>query len=278
MIERWVAYWDQTEAPTSLAAVRIGIGLLVAIDLVQAPWFGVVELVWGGWTWWALSLGASLAMAAGLFSRASALVFAFAYAQLAWQAPLADRGIDMIFRNMALILAFSAAGQTWSLDCWRKTGAWADPTPAPSWPRLLMVVQLVAIYFLAGTTKFTSAWSLASGYSALWLILHDPMFSRFESLPDWAAPLTRAGTGLAVWWEMTFPLMYRGGRVKLGFIAGGVLFHLGLMATMRLGIFPFGMLALYPAFYAPAEWQRGWHGLCFWLGAGGPHADQRPVS
>ena len=37
------------------------------------------------------------------------------------------------------------------------------------------------------------------------------------------------------------------------FLALGITFHVGLMASMRLGIFPYGVLAIYPAFFAPDE-------------------------
>ena len=34
----------------------------------------------------------------------------------------------------------------------------------------------------------------------------------------------------------------------------GVMLHLGIAMTLALGIFPFAMLALYPAFFHPDEW------------------------
>jgi hypothetical protein len=36
----------------------------------------------------------------------------------------------------------------------------------------------------------------------------------------------------------------------------GVAFHLGIAATLRLGIFPFGMLAIYPVLFHPYEIER----------------------
>ena len=39
-------------------------------------------------------------------------------------------------------------------------------------------------------------------------------------------------------------------------IALGVAFHVGIAITLRLGIFPYGMLALYPALLRPEELQR----------------------
>ena len=41
------------------------------------------------------------------------------------------------------------------------------------------------------------------------------------------------------------------------YVALGVAFHLTLALTLRLGIFPFAMLACFPAFFRPEELERG---------------------
>jgi hypothetical protein len=43
-------------------------------------------------------------------------------------------------------------------------------------------------------------------------------------------------------------------RVRWAWMALGTSFHLGIAVTMRLGIFPFGILALYPLLVHPDEW------------------------
>ena len=43
--------------------------------------------------------------------------------------------------------------------------------------------------------------------------------------------------------------------VRLWIVAVGAILHVGIAVTMQLGIFPWAMLALYPAFFHPDELQ-----------------------
>ncbi len=40
------------------------------------------------------------------------------------------------------------------------------------------------------------------------------------------------------------------------YVAVGIAFHLMLALTLKLGIFPFAMLACFPAFFRPQELER----------------------
>jgi hypothetical protein len=72
---------------------------------------------------------------------------------------------------------------------------------------------------------------------------------------EWFAPLVL----LAYWFEATRgrPGFVRKWMNRIRFrwvwLATGVTFHVMLVLTIRLGLFPFGMLALYPAFVKPRE-------------------------
>jgi hypothetical protein len=109
-----------------------------------------------------------------------------------------------------------------------------------------------------------SAWLPLGGFSALGTILADPHFARFD--PGWIGavyPLTQVATAATVLFEWTSPLflyslLERPGRLgralrflrfRQVWLATGIVFHLALAATMRLGIFPFGVLVLYPVFF-----------------------------
>ena len=54
-------------------------------------------------------------------------------------------------------------------------------------------------------------------------------------------------------------------HLRFVYVALGASFHLGIAFTLRLGIFPFGVLALYPAFFHPDELVAAWR----WLRARG---------
>lgn len=86
---------------------------------------------------------------------------------------------------------------------------------------------------------------------------------------------TRLATAVTHLWELGAPLVLlaayyrrtadRPGRVRRLFnrlpvrntyVLVGALFHLSLAAVLRLGIFPFAMLACFPAFFRPEEIER----------------------
>jgi hypothetical protein len=215
----------------------------------------------------------------GFFTRTFALIFVVAYAQAAMLNDYGDRGIDRAVRIVMLILAFSAAGKAWSVDAKMKTGTWrGDGQPVGAWARHLVLCQLVLIYCAAGFSKGGTRWYPWGGYNALYVILQDPIFAVTNF--SWLAhPIpyffTRLATAVTHLWEISTPLVLlaayyrrtadRPGRlrslvnrlpVRNAYVAVGVTFHLMLAGTMRLGIFPFAMLAFFPAFYRPDELER----------------------
>jgi len=216
----------------------------------------------------------ALAFGLGLFTRVSGLLLVLLYAQVGALFPYGDRGIDLLLRNALVILLFSRCGAVWSLDGLRRIGAFrGDHAPAPAWPRHLLILQLAVVYFMAGVQKIAPSWWPVGDLQALYLVFQDPAVSRWPF--EWVsrlAPLTQLATAATMAFEWTawaLPLLYwfRATRDRPGRLRGwanrlelrsvwvsvGVLLHLGIALTMNLGIFPYGMLALYPAFFHPDE-------------------------
>lgn len=217
---------------------------------------------------------AAVSLALGAFSRGAAWVLAFATSQLAHFAPDGERAIDMLLRISVLVLSFSRADACWSFAAWwRRRRGRPLPAEVPAWPRLLLFAQLVWVYSSAAHNRGGESWWPRGGFSAIANILSDPHFTRFS--PGWVEPLylfTQAGTALTMLFEFGAPLLFvwawldagdgRGGRagelarrfrVRKLWLLLGVMLHLSIALSMRLGIFSFGMLALYPAFFRPAE-------------------------
>jgi hypothetical protein len=301
----WVGLWDRREGAVSLALIRILLAFVVFYDLFSIAYHGLPLLLWapkelGGvhdilsrsdlplWFRWFghssaavfglyITVVASLlAFGAGFLTRFSGLIFLLSYAQTAIINDQADRGIDRMIRIVVLLLIFSQSGRALSLDAKRKTGSFfGDGRLIPSWPRYLIVIQLVVMYWCAGVEKFAVSWYPWGGYSALYTILQDPIFATLDFSflgSPWLYPLTQLATGVSHLWEWTFPVMllcfyYRDTRsrpgrlrhfflkwdVRLGYVLMGLIFHISLALTLRLGIFPAAMLALYPAFFHPKE-------------------------
>ncbi|MAQ15385.1 MAG: hypothetical protein CMN30_11400 [Sandaracinus sp.] len=299
----WVTLTDLREDGTSLALVRLLVGFVLLADQLIAGQLGLVEHLWGPHTsgglalaadahpmplmfevfgaepgtatilWWTMVV-ACLCLGLGFLGRLAAAVVVFASAQEAMIFPIGDRGIDIILRAICLILVFSRCTATLSVDAYLRRGKLHTGERIPAWPRYLCVVQLLWVYFSAGIHKRGDWWPWR-GASALWRILHDPHFARFDLTDpkwEWLFPLTQLGTIGTMLFEITPPVFLlalyyqrfpqRAGRVgtfllrihyRELFLALGITFHVGLMASMRLGIFPYGVLAIYPAFFAPDE-------------------------
>jgi hypothetical protein len=302
MIRTFIRFWDQRELGESLALVRIGVGLVILFDFACVLRLGLVEPLWApieeggfgpathaapigafyGWlgasaahAWWLVLAvcGAACSLCIGFATRSSALVLLLVYGQLSQLAPAADRGIDNLLRNVLLLLACSGAGTTWSLQARLRHGCWSDSAPIAAWPRYLIVAQLIVMYFFAGILKQAAAWSSLGGYSALFLVLTHPHYTRFEiprALLVQLYPLLQLSTALTIGFEraaIALPWLLwlritgaRGGvlretvnRARLIelWLGLGATFHLLLAVTLSLGIFPWGCLALYPAFVPP---------------------------
>ncbi|MEM9071092.1 MAG: HTTM domain-containing protein [Myxococcota bacterium] len=303
---RLVNILDEREAPTSLAMIRIAVAIVLLADWFTALRLGLVPTIWGPstagglgaadtwadpplfqvlfgasttatWTVFAIAVAATITLGIGLMTRTSALVVALASAQLAMAMGQSDRGIDIALRIVLMLLACSGAGARWSLDARLRHGTFTPELTVPAWPRYLIILQLLWMYFGAGLHKTQSAWWPQGDLSALYIILRDPHFATadFASL-DALYTATQLGTFATMLFELGAPLMglslwyrrtrERPGRLRRWFnrlrvgeiwLALGIAFHIGLMFTLRLGIFPYGMLAFYPAFFPPSELDRG---------------------
>ena len=211
----------------------------------------------------------SLLFAFGVLTRVSGLVLLFAFSQLAHAYAIGDRGIDMILRHVITLLIFSRSHATLSIDARMKSGRFFPETSIPAWPRFLLVAQLGWIYLSAGLHKTHPGWlpPPIGEADALYFILLDPHFARFDfTWINSVVPLTQLGTLSTMAFELSAPLFLFAlycrrtpgdGRLrrllervhfrKLWLLVG-TSFHLLLVVTLKLGIFPFGMLACYPAF------------------------------
>lgn len=234
---------------------------------------------WVGVVHHALIVGLIVALLLGLCTRVSALLLVLLWAQLQHVAPLSDRAIDVLCRNALLILAFAGSGAWASIDAKLRTGRFlGDGAPVGAWARQLLVLQLVVMYFTAGVQKVGFLWLPWGGFMALYVILQDPAIARADfawmARQPWLLA-TQIGTAVTMLWQWGYPLVLlwawykhtpeRPGRLRafanrwhlhLVWVVVGAIFHLLLAATMELGIFPWAMLALYPAFIHPDELAR----------------------
>ncbi len=310
---RWAAFWDQREAPWSLALVRISLGLVILADLTTilrldlvvalfgvgsvgglsdanvrnaVPWFYdfAPASLGSAWALWGAMTALATTFTLGWFTRSSAFLLMILWAQQAAILPGSDRGIDALCRNILCIFAFSYAGEGLGLDgLWRRWRKGSALPRIPAWPRYLLVLQLVVMYWMAGIQKVGLEWMPMGDFAALYVILQDPAIAasdfRWMRVQPWyfSTQLATAGTMI---WQWTYPIVllwywYEHGPVRPGavrmaarrwhfkwiWVVVGAFFHVLLAVTMELGIFPWAMMAIYPAFIHPDEWHAGWRRL-----------------
>jgi hypothetical protein len=288
---------DRREPATGLALVRIFAALVLLGDYLWIAHVGLIDPLWArfpagfamphaGWAHsldigafglWTIATISLICILLGAATRVACVVFVVVSAQQAALSPESESAIDGLMRIVLLVLALSRCNARYSLDAWlwRRLGR---PMPAlvPAWPRYLLLLQLLWVYFSAALNKSSHEWSPLGGFTALAHALMDPHNGRLDpSLIATLFPLTRVGTALTIAFELTAPLyllwLYyaatpeRPGRLRRFanrfrlrwiWLALYVGFELGIAIGLKLGAFPYGMLALAPVLLLPDELER----------------------
>lgn len=301
---RWVGLFVRTESGETLALFRIACGLCVLYslgtvvlnDLHLALWAGSphggyrtpVHLHWlmqalGGPTdgaVWALVITtfvAGVCITAGLGGRLPPLVAGQCLIALLRSNPLAGGAYDTLLHNLLWLLFLSRSTTTLSLDCRLRHGGWARAVQVPSWPRYLVVFQMVVVYASTGIHKVSSHWSPVGGFSAVYYTLQQPSWQRFDM--SWLAyvyPLTQVGTAVTWIWEVSSPLLlvalyflarpegrgwlracFKRIDARALFVTVGLAMHLLAWLLMDLGQFTWVSLAMYPCLWRPDELSSG---------------------
>ena len=285
----WTRYWFADRDGTSLGLVRIGVALtgliLVVSSLLLVPdWYsdtGYFPLeaarYWGAeWAfWYLLPEGSGAAwvsytlmgtwivvlglLLVGRWMRWVPLVSWILGLWFFARDPIFLDGGDEIFRLVSLYLALTGLlidprSQPLSLDRRRAVERGdAPPAGVPAWTVRLIQIQIMILYMTAGFWKVVST-SWWDG-SALYLAYGSSTFSRFGVA--WLEWMPRLGfialTVSTAWWEFLFPVLVSVSRTRRAALAFGVALHLSILAFMSVGLFPFSMLACYPAFLTDAE-------------------------
>jgi hypothetical protein len=288
---------DRRESATALAFVRIACAVVLLGDQLWVHHVGLVEPMWSpppagfgtahaSWSasldlsaygLWGLAVASLTLVMLGVATRPACLAFALVSAEQSGIAPNCETALDTLMRIVFVVLALSRCNAKWSFDAlvWRVLGR-PMPVLIPAWPRYVLMLQLLWVYFSAAINKSSAGWGPHGGFSALGNALLDPHNGRLD--PDLVValfPLTRVATALTMAFELTaiayVVLLYyaatpeRGGklrawcnrlRLRWVWLGLGIAFEIGIAIGLQLGTFPFGMLALFPVLLLPAEVER----------------------
>jgi hypothetical protein len=263
--ERWVAWTGRLEDRRPLALVRALVPLAILGDLLamlwrgampavllpadrggigsQPAWWSVVDEVWWGGqaAWLACALSLPL-VSARVVARPAIVVAVLASSQLGHLFVPGDRGIDRMLRTVLLVLLFS------------RVTAQDRPERVEAWPSDLIRWFLVLVYLSAGVAKLDPDLDWLMGDPPeLYQILADPMGGRLDPVRWYDHPwLFRLGGAATLVLELSAPLLLTRWAPLWALFAAPI--HLGIAAMMDLGMFSWGMLAMYPVLFGP--WLR----------------------
>jgi hypothetical protein len=275
----------------SLAALRIGLGALVLLDLglrstdllAHYTDLGVLPRALvpaGSWDFaWSLHrLGGSAGFEAALFALHA---LAAALLLLGWRTfwaslltavltislhgrnPLLRDGQDDLLRVLLVWGVLLPWGSCWSLDA-RRGRAWhplgspaASSVETPATAGYLL--QLLLVYWSSAIAKLESPWWRSGEALSLAMSI-----SRYEtSFGQWllrAPALLHAATFAVLGFELLAPavvLLRRNARWRIAEVVAFWLLHLGMATVLRLGLFPLiaavGWVALLPGTVWPRE-------------------------
>jgi hypothetical protein len=278
-VAAWRRFWFEPEETSTLALVRIAFGLVVLLwtlslvrdaegffsadGLLAQPDFpGRAAASWGMLDLFegevaavavlvALTL-AALCLIVGQDTRLAAVVVFIGVLSLERRNPFVFNSGDGLIRVIAFYLMLAPSGESLSLDRRRREGArfWEFPARAP-WALRLMQVQLSIVYLSSVWTKLAGeTWNNGTAVSFA-LRLDD--LQRFEppdalatselamNLLSYGTLAVEAALGVLVWNRTLRPYV----------LALGVVMHLSIDLSLRVGFFSLTLFVLYIAFLPP---------------------------
>jgi hypothetical protein len=268
----------------SLAAFRIGLGVLVALDL--AARFPLIEALYtdqglvprdlmpvgflsrtpldlygfDGSCAWALALLAltfscSVLFAIGFRTRWVTVALWVLMSALFRRNQLATDGGDSVVRCLLFWSMFLPLGAAWSIDA---RGRAAPPSVVCSPATAALLLQPALLYFMAGLAKDTPPWR--EGY-AVSLALNEtewvkPLGVWLGQHPSLVRVMTFATRTVEIGAPLLLFLPIFTSRARAVAIASLVALQVGLATTLRLNFFPFYSSVAWLAFVPSSLWDR----------------------
>jgi len=196
-------------------------------------WYDVFVLLWGKFTplhlrsdppfvfaLYTLMLLSLTLMILGVRTRITTITSFLLVETFYRYSPIFFTGGDTVIRVFMFLSIFVRWGEAYSIDAWRRrrreilqgtTRLLPPLRKIPSWPMVIMMVQLCCIYCATGLLKKGGTWRDGS---ALYYALNLDHFYRYPmtqvvTLGHFFG-ITRLSTVLAHWWEMLFPIALLG--------------------------------------------------------------------
>jgi hypothetical protein len=210
----------------------------------------------GDWSFvaviWFVSCLVALALTLGWHARVMSLLAFVLVSSFSWRDPLILDGSDLVFRFVPLWLAFTPAGERWSIDARRR-----DAPVVRGWalPIRVLELQIAWIYLATGLEKLAGI-DWINGTAAYYALQLEHTFARPWAHAIAVDPIL---SHLVSWYtlgvELSFlPLaMFPSQRTRLVAALGAAAMQLGILVLMNVGNFPLVMLAA-GVLFIPPDW------------------------
>ena len=229
-------------------------------DLVRTfvghPWSWSLALLWDA-TWWNLLVLAAegiagVLLAAGIATPATTLAAWVAVVSVVRRTAPATNAGDVLLACLLFWSLFLPLGRAWSWDS-RQGGGERPPWKGRGIATAALVLQVAAVYVSAGLAKWNETWWSGDAV-AYALSVHDhgtpwgDLIASRPSIARWLTWLT-----LAV--ELGGPPLLLLSRARVALVALFVLFHLAILATMDVCLFPWVGMAAWVALLPGRAWE-----------------------
>ncbi len=239
------------------------------VDFGLSGWTSLHMLcgeVWFQGLLFLLTAAAAGCLLVGYRTRAACAVCVVLLLSLHARNPLVLQCGDTLFRCLLFWCLFLPLGAVWSIDARHR------PRPTNllyvSAATMALCLQLCFVYVFTALLKTDASWR--SDFSAIHYALHHDHFTsrwgyRLLRYPALLPPLTVASWLL----EWAGPLLLfcpiGTARIRTLIVAAFIGFHLGLAATMELGLFPFYCIGYWLVFLPSNFWngvEQVWRQVC----------------
>ncbi len=222
----------------------------------------------------------------GLWSRITGFVSLLLMNSLMVRNHLFWEGTELVYRVFFAYLLLAKSGHAYSMDNWLRCrrlrqldrlsergapskGAGSDPTDLhprgleaiyrliPSWPRKLMMLQLVTIYSYTGIVKNGAVWARGDAFYYAFNMDHFYRFYPQRLSAVFGTNVFRLMTWVTHWWEVFFPLCFLGIVIRWSLRDGSPTLDTRKRGIVRALWTSLGLAALaictvtYPVHYVP---------------------------
>lgn len=271
----WNRFWFERQETSTLALVRIALGLVVvawtlslsgdlfaffATDGIQpsqpkiAGGWGILRLAPGHVAvalLFAALLLAAVCMTVGLQTRLASLVVFVGLLSFERRSPLVFNAGDQLLRILAFYMVLAPSGSALSIDRRLNGGRLLEFPVRSPWALRLIQLQLCFVYIGAVWAKVQgTTWNdgTAVSYALRLTDLQRLPIPSFVAHSVTVSALLTYGT-LVI--ELSLGLLVWNRRLRPWVLGSGVLLHLGIDWSLRVGFFTLAVFVMYLAFLPP---------------------------